>query len=123
IGNTSKVRTLPLEVVNARVYKYAPPGSAVLSLPFVAAASAFRLTPVDGQGAYDPKRELTISAILAALLMSAFAVVCFQTLRLLLSVPWSLAITVVATFGTQVWSTASRVVEPDSWTVLLLMIA
>src|SRR6266498_3795372 len=123
IGDTAKVKGLALEVVNGRVYKYAPPGSAVLSVPFVITASWFGLRPVSAEGAYDADRELLLSAILAALLMAAFAVACFKFARLFLSVPKSLAIAIVATFGTQVWSTASRVVEPDTWTILLIMLA
>jgi hypothetical protein len=123
IGNTTKVKVLPLEVVNGRVYKYAPPGSAVLSLPFIEVASWFGLTAVDANGLYDVRRELRLSSILAALLMAVFAVVCFWFSRLLLSVTASLAVTLTACLGTQVWSTASRVVEPDSWTALLLMVA
>jgi hypothetical protein len=123
IGNTTKVKVLPLEVVNNRVYKYAPPGSTVLSLPFIAIAGWFGLTPVDANGFYDAGRELRLSSVLAALLMATFAVVCFLFSRLLLSVPTSVAVTLTASLGTQVWSTASRVVEPDSWTVLLLMLA
>src|SRR6266436_559286 len=123
IGDTAKVKGLALEVVNGRFYKYAPPGSAVLSLPFVITASWFGLRPISPEGAYDADRELLLSSILAALLMAAFAVASFKFARLFLSVPTSLAIAVVATFGTQVWSTASRVVEPDTWTILLMMLA
>jgi len=123
IGDTTKVKKLPLEIVNDRVYKYAPPGSSILSLPFVMATNVLRLRPVDGAGVYDQRGELKMAAILAAVLMAVFAVVCFQTSRLLLPPRWSLLITIVAALGTQVWSTASRVVEPDSWTVPLLMIA
>jgi len=118
--DTTKVRRLPLEIVDGRVYKYAPPGSAVLSIPLVLAASGFKLTPLAADGTYDARRELTLSGIVAAILMAAFAAIGFQFSRLLLPVTWSLIITAVATFGTQVWSTAARVVEPDTWTILLL---
>ena len=121
IGNTSKVRRLPLEIVQGRVYKYAPAGTSILSLPFVAAANAFKLSPVDAAGNYDRLRELRMSSILSAVLMATFGVICFETSRLLLPISWSLIVTTVTIFGTQIWSTASRVVEPDSWTVVLLM--
>jgi hypothetical protein len=123
IGNTAKVKSLALEVVNNRVYKYAPPGSSVLSLPFVITAGWFQLKPINDAGIYDPARELLLSSILAALLMAVFAVECFQFCRLLLPLTSSLAITLASIFGTQIWSTASRVVEPDSWSVVLLMLA
>lgn len=122
VDGTQKVKNLPLEIVNGRVYKYAPPGSSILSLPFVAVVNIFGLAPVHS-GTYDLQRELKIAAVIAAILTASFAVICFNTSRLLLPVRWSLVITAVATFGTQVWSTASRVVEPDSWTVVLLMCA
>ena len=122
IGNTTKVKVLPLEMVNGKVYKYAPPGSTLLSLPFIEVASWFGLTPVDANGFYDGRRELRLSAILAALLMALFAFVCFWFSRLLLPIGASLAVTLSACLGTQLWSTASRVVEPDSWSVWLMMI-
>jgi hypothetical protein len=121
--DATKVKVLPLEIVNGKVYKYAPPGSTVLSLPFIAIAGWFHLSPVDANGLYDQGQELRLSSILAALLMSAFSVLCFFFCRLLLPIPASLAVTLTASLGTQVWSTASRVVEPDTWTVLLLMFA
>jgi hypothetical protein len=123
IGNTSKVKVLPLEVVNGRVYKYAPPGSAVLSLPFLLVARTFGLTPVDANGYYDLARELRLASLLAALLMAAFTVVSYLFSRLLLPAIASFAVALAASLGTQAWSTASRVVEPDTWTVLLLMLA
>ena len=122
IPQTAKVKDRPLEVVSGRIYKYAPPGSSLLSLPFVAIAGFLDLAPTDASGAYNPDRELKLSAILAAFLMSTFAVVCFRTSRLLLSISWSVVITAAATLGTQVWSTASRVVEPDTWSILLMMV-
>jgi hypothetical protein len=123
IGNTSKVKVLPLEVVNGRFYKYAPPGSAVLSVPFLLIAGTFGLTPVDANGYYDLVRELRLASLLAALLMAGFTAVSYLFSRLLLSAIASVAVALVASLGTQVWSTASRVVEPDTWTVLLLMLA
>lgn len=123
IGTSAKVKDLPLEVVNGRVYKYAPPGSAVLSLPFLVVAGWFGLKPVDVNGTYDPSRELLLSSILAALLTAGFAVVCFHFAYLILPLWWSFALAIGATFGSQIWSTASRVVEPDSWTVVLMLSA
>jgi hypothetical protein len=119
----SKVRGLPLEIVNGRIYKYAPPGGAVLALPFLVAASWFGLKPVDAAGSFNGNRELLLSSILAALLMAVFAVVCFHFAHLMLPVSWSVMLAVGATFGTQIWSTASRVLEADTWTVLLMLIA
>ncbi len=123
IGESAKVKTLPLEVVEGRVYKYAPPGSAVLSLPFVAIAGWLRVKPVDSEGLYSARRELLLSATLAALLMAIFVVACFHFANLVLPLSWSLAVAIFAAFGTQVWSTASRVLEPDTWTILLIFSA
>jgi hypothetical protein len=123
IGDSGKIKGLPLELVSGRIYKYAPPGSAVLSIPFLVVAGWFGLKPVGAEGAYDPSRELLLSSILAALLMAVFAVVCLHFAHLMLPLSWSFAVAFTATFGTQVWSTASRVVEPDTWTVLLMLTA
>lgn len=123
IGESAKVKTLPLEVIEGRVYKYAPPGGAVLSLPFVAIAGWLRLKPVDSEGSYSARRELHLSATLAAVLMAIFVVACFYLANLVLPLSWSLAVAICAAFGTQVWSTASRVLEPDTWAILLIFSA
>jgi hypothetical protein len=119
-GETAKVKGYPVELVGGRVYFYAPPGGSVLSAPYVLLMNAFGLKATDASGKYDPRGELQISAGLAALLMAGLAVIFFHTARLMLPSSLSIIVALTGTLGTQVWSTASRVVEQDTWSIFLL---
>ena len=109
-----------LEVVGEHFYYYMPPGSAVLSVPFVAVANLTGISPRNPDGTYNPIAERRIQTSLAALLMAAFAVTTFLIARLLLPVKWSLIVSCGAALGTQVWSTTSRGLWADTWGILLL---
>jgi hypothetical protein len=52
--------------------------------------------------------------------MAGLSVMIFLTSRLILSSLWSLLITAAATFGTPVWSTASRAVWSHTWGIFIL---
>jgi hypothetical protein len=109
-----------LEYSRGHLYYYFPPGSPVLSVPIVAVFEALGVSPARADGSYDHEAEETIERTLAPLLMAALAVVLYATARLLL--PWgaSVAVAVAAAFGTQIYSTASRVLWSDTWGTLLL---
>ncbi len=109
-----------LETVKGHVYYYFPPGSAVLSVPFVAVMNALGIVAVRPDGGYDSAGERMLQALLAALLMAGLTTIMFQTARMLLSPGWSLLVAAGGAFGTQVWSTASRGLWSDTWTILLL---
>ncbi len=109
-----------LEVSNGRLYYHLPPGSSVLSAPFVAAFNLVGVSAAGQDGSYDPRGEVMIEAGLAALLMAALAVIFFYTARLVLPLGWSVAVALGAAFGTQVYSTASRALWSDTWGILLL---
>ena len=109
-----------LERVNDHIYYYAPAGGPVLSIPFVAVMNAFQLTAVNPDGTFKLRGEVKMQALLAGLLMAALASIFFFTARLLLSRTWSVFIALGATFGTQVWSTASRGLWSHTWEILLL---
>jgi hypothetical protein len=109
-----------LQTVNGHRYYVFPPGSSILSVPFVALMHLRGLSAVRSNGSFDIQAESTLEATLAPLLMSAFAVLAFCTARLLLPVPWSLAVACIATFGTQVFSTMSRSMWSDTWGTLLI---
>ncbi|HEY0006147.1 MAG TPA: hypothetical protein VGB17_15310 [Pyrinomonadaceae bacterium] len=123
IGNSSKLKGPPLELVGGHIYHYSAPGSHILSTPFVALMNLFGLSAVDSAGRYDPQGEMKIEKFLAALLMAALSAIFFLTARLVLPLGWSLVLALGAAFGTQVWSDASRVVEADTWAILLTGIA
>jgi hypothetical protein len=112
-----------IELANGHLYYFFPPGNLVLSAPFVAVLNAFGLSAANSDGTYNPEGEQKIESILAALLMAALTVIFFYTSRLVLPLTWSLVLAVGGAFGTQIFSTASRVLWTDTWGTLLLGIA
>jgi len=97
-----------LSRINGKVLYSYPHGSSILSLPFVALMNAAGISAIRSDGSYDFRGELLIQKTLAAFLMAILAVVFFRTARLMLPISWSLVLTMGSTFGTQIWSTASR---------------
>ncbi|HWT02204.1 MAG TPA: hypothetical protein VN256_18275 [Pyrinomonadaceae bacterium] len=109
-----------LEVADGHLYYHMPPGSSVLSVPFVAVFNLLGVSPANPDGSYDRRGEVIIEAGLAALLMAALAVIFFYTARLVLPLWWSVAAAGGFALGTQVYSTASRALWSDTWGILLL---
>ena len=108
-----------IQVVGDRFYYYMPPGSSVLSVPFVAVMNMLGVSAVKPDGTYNPLGEMRIETSLAALLMGTLSAIFFLLSRLLLPRSWSLIISLAAALGTQVWSTASRALWADTWGMLL----
>ena len=109
-----------IELVAGHLYYYMPPGSSVLSVPYVALLNSFGISAVNTDGSYNPEGETKIETSLAALLMAALAVNFFFTSRLMLPTSWSGIVALGGALGTQVWSTASRALWADTWGMLLL---
>jgi hypothetical protein len=109
-----------LEIARGHLYYHLPPGSCVLSAPFVAALNLFGISAAAEDKSYDPVGEVKIEAGLAALLMAALAVIFFYTARLMLPLSWSVIVAAGGALGTQVYSTASRALWSDTWGILLL---
>jgi hypothetical protein len=113
-----------IERDQGHLYYFYPPGSSILSVPFVAVMNHFGLSPVGADQRYDQNGELAIQGRLAAVLMAAFTVCVFLTaLWLTGSIGWSYVVAFGTALGTQIWSTASRVVWSHTWGVLLLGLA
>lgn len=109
-----------LEKVNDHLYYYFPPGSSILSVPYVAVMNAAGISASNPDGSPNPYGEIRIQTDLAALLMAVLAVLFFYTSRLLLSSGWSLLVALGGALGTQVWSTATRALWSDTWGIFLL---
>ncbi len=109
-----------LEAARGHVYYYLPPGSSVLSAPFVALLNAFGLSAVGVDNAYDHRGEVQIETYLAAFLMAALSCIFFYTARLILPTGWSVFVALGGALGTQVYSTASRALWSHTWGILLL---
>jgi len=103
-----------INVDGHRYYAF-PPGTSVLSLPYVSLMHLRGRSVVHADGTYDPNWEAAREMHLSALLMAAFAVVVFATSRLLLPTGWSLAVAFTTAFGTQFLSTMSRAMWSDTW--------
>lgn len=112
-----------IELTNNHLYYFFPPGGVVLAVPFVAVFDVFGISAVNPDGTYNPENEETIEHTIAALLMAALAAVFFYTSRLALPRAWSIVIAIGGVFGTQIFSTASRVLWTDTWGTLLLGLA
>jgi hypothetical protein len=109
-----------LEASRGHVYYYHPPGSPVLSVPFVALLNHFGLSAVGADNAYDHQGEVKIETILAAFLMAALSCLFFYTARCILPTGWSVFVALGGALGTQVYSTASRALWSHTWGILLL---
>lgn len=109
-----------LEVVDNHLYYHLPPGSSILSVPFVAVLNVLGVSAANADGTYNPRGEVMIEAGLAALLMAALAVIFFYTARLMLPTGWSMTVALGGALGTQVYSTASRGLWSETWGILLL---
>ena len=115
--------TYQIEISDGHYYCYFPPGSSVLSAPFVLAGDALGRTVFGPDGAYSEGREAVGQHYLASLLMAALAVTFYFTARRRLPAGWSAAIALGGVLGTQVWSTASRALWGHTWGVALLGVA
>ena len=109
-----------IEVRDNHFYYYFPPGSSVLSVPFVAVFKLFGMSAHNADQTPNVEGEIRIQALLAALLMAALSVIIFRTALLVLPIPLSLVIALGSSFGTQMWSTASRAMWTETWSILLM---
>jgi hypothetical protein len=120
IGWVSDGDVYQLEYVNGHLYYFFPPGTSILSLPYVALMNGLGFSVVNPEGTYNAQKEIQMEKYLAALLMAGLASTIFFTARLVLSNSWSILIALGSVLGTQVWSTASRVLWADTWGIFLL---
>jgi len=109
-----------LEFVDGHVYYIFPPGSSVLSVPYVALMKLFGFSAADADGNFNLEHDAKLQFILAAILMAALASVFYFTGRLVLSRTLSVVVALGGAWGTQVFSTASRALWSDTWGILLL---
>src|SRR5688572_5848979 len=107
-----------LELVGGRLYYHLSPGTSILSTPFVAAMNVFGVSAANPDGTYNAAGEEKIESLLAAILMAALACVFFFMARLMLPMGWSVAVALGGSFGTQIWSTASRAMWNETWGTL-----
>ncbi len=119
-SQTLQANLYQLEWKDSHLYYYMPPGSCVLSVPFIALAKVFGTSVANDEQTYRARRDIQMQGFLASLLMASLVAVIFYTSQLLLPVGWSLLIAFGSGLGTQVWSTASRALWAETWGMLLL---
>lgn len=108
-----------LEVVGNHVYYFFPIGTSILSVPYVAAARVFGISPRNADGSFNWLGEIRLELFLAALLMALLSSLFFIQSRMLLPFGWSVIVTLGGSLGTQIWSTASRGLWSHTWSALL----
>lgn len=119
-NSASNTTVYQIEHAGGHFYHMFPPGGPVLSAPYVALLNLFGISASNPDGSYNNKGEKIIQASLASLLMGALTAIFFFTCRLLLPLDWSVWVALGGALGTQVWSTASRVMWSDTWGIFLL---
>ncbi len=112
--------TYQIEIFDGHLYNYFPPGSAILSAPFVLVGNALGYRIFNANQVYSENRESSIQRYIASLLTAALAVTFYFTARLLLPCGWSALVALGGALGTQLWSTASRALWGHTWGVALL---
>ena len=111
--------TYQLDRVRGKIVYCYPNGTSILSTPFVALMNVLGLHCYDQDGRLLPSGEGMIQRLLAALLMAGFTFVVFKTAAQMLEVGPSLIVAVGTAFGTQVWSSTSRVMWSQTWLIFL----
>ena len=111
-------RSYQLGNLNGNIVYLYPNGSSILSLPFVAFMNATG-TRVFVDHAYSHSNEIVIQKMIAALLMALLTCLVFRMSLLMLPTAPSATIAVGLAFGTQVWSTGTRALWPQTWLIFL----
>jgi hypothetical protein len=119
-GYVSNGSIYQIELIDGHLYYFFPPGSSVLSVPYVALMKVVGLSAANADGTLNENGERRIQRSFAALLMAGLTALFFYTSRLLLSLGWSVLIAFGGALGTQIWSTASRALWSDTWGIFLL---
>jgi hypothetical protein len=110
------------EAADGHLYYFFPPGSSVLSVPFVAVMNRLGWSAVGPDRRYDIEGERRMQAVLAATLMGGVTALLFAIARAFVSALPAAAAALVAAFGTQIWSTASRGLWSVTWQIALIAV-
>jgi len=112
-----------MEESNDHVYYKYPYGTSVLSVPFVLVYRVFGISTIDSKGRYSFQIAKSMQKTIAGILMAAVCVIFYMLSRVLLPRSLSLLITLVASLGTQIWSTAATGLWSHTWDVVILSLA
>jgi hypothetical protein len=113
-------QTYQLDIVDGNVVYCYPNGTSLLSVPFVWVMNLFGVREATSTGECNRAGEIKTQRLLASLLMATLSViVVFNTALLLVDTMPALVIAIGTAFGTQMWSTASRVMWSHTWFIFL----
>jgi hypothetical protein len=105
--------------VNGKIQYLYPPGSSILSLPFVFGLNLCGLRAADRDRTFNEAHEGRMQQLVAAFLMAALVCMLMATASILLPFGASVAIALIAAFGTPIWSSASRTMWSQTWEITL----
>jgi hypothetical protein len=108
-----------LVMLNGRLLYTFPWGAAFLSVPAVAAlnAAGFETAP---NHVYNAAKETQMQGVLSAFLCAITIWLFYRTAKVLAPGAPSAIIALVAAFGTQMWSSSSRTLWPQTWYLVLI---
>jgi hypothetical protein len=117
-----------VETVGDHVYSWYPVGGPILATPLVWLLDRVGVSAVGPSGAYEAGGDVSVQGTLATFFMALVASLFFASARAIFSRPsavpaatrWSWIVALGGALGTQVWTTASRVLWGDTFLVLIL---
>jgi hypothetical protein len=110
-----------LAILKGRLLYTWPWGAALLSLPAVALLNIAGME-VAPNHVYSAAREIRMQRIVSTILCAIEVCLLYAMAAQLLPEGWSIAIAISAAFGTQIWSSLSRSVWPQTWYLVLITI-
>jgi hypothetical protein len=121
-GSPEQETPYQIKEADDHYYLYFPPGSAILSAPFLPIFNLFGYSSISN-GEYDRGGDLRIQKRLAAFLCAFVCGLAYLTARLFLSRKPALLLIAGLAFGTPLVSTASRAMWSHTWPLLLAFTA
>lgn len=106
--------------VHGRLLYYYSHGSSILSIPWVAMFLVSRHSVAGSDRVYHERWEAIEQHLIAATLMAVLALVFLRMASVILPAPWDFIVAAGASFGSQIWSTASRALWSHTWEIVLL---
>jgi hypothetical protein len=108
-------------LVKGRLIYAFPWGLPILTLPAVAIANALGYV-VAPNHIYNLINEIRMQAVFTSLVSALIVCLLYEAAAWLLPLSWSLLIALSVAFGTQMWSSVSRSLWPQTWYLLLMTV-
>lgn len=119
-GNPDEANEYQLVKARGHVTYYFGHGSAMLSIPLVAAMNAVGVSAATADGRLNLAGEIRIERVIASVLMAGLTCLFFAMAEMLLPLPWSVVVALGASMGSQILSTATRGLWAHTWEIFIL---